>query len=156
MFELFESSVANAALWFVIGVFCYRLIRTLTNYVHGVSFIRQINELAIRLLTSVEKDLVFIQTIKYRQMLEAGLSEKNIRLVRELDENFIKNWQVSCINSFFSIYPPKMWSTIPFKTWEEALRLVEDTYLRAHAIAEEATEDSDENDKYKNIDKNLN
>ena len=150
--EMFSSDLFAAFVWFALGVFSCSAFNTILSYVHGLSFVKEVNEHVIRLLSSIEGDLFFIEAIKYKQMIDAGMSEEDILHIRQLDEHFIKNWQAICINKFFSIYPRSMHQLIPFKDWDGALNLLNDNYYsKVVAQHKEQSKNVDSKENNKNL-----
>jgi len=125
------TELITAAAWFTGGVFVYRWLARMLHYIHGITFLREINEQTIKLIGSLESDLMYIHAMKYNNMIETGVEDKNVELAKKLDELAIKAWRKACVEKFFSFYPSRLHPVLPFKNYEEALTVLTDNYKKA-------------------------
>ena len=78
------------------------------------------------MLASVTESVSYIQYIKYKAMDDAKIAESEVRLTKNLDDHNFSLWKSTVINNLTSAYP----KSIPpsFKTWEQALKLLDRIY----------------------------
>ena len=115
----------NEFLWFILGVFSYRIIATFLQYGHmSEVFNRQLEHL-IKILAIVSEDLDNVREIKYSMMKDAGVSDEEVKGIREIDDNSYRIWREMTIARIITHWPKLYKRLIKFNSWREAMH-----YLR--------------------------
>ena len=111
---------------FLLGLATFRMVENLFGIGHAIMFFKEMEKHALLMLASVAESVAYIQHVKYKTMFESGLSENTIKTTKNLDEHNFNLWKSTVINNLTSAYP----KSIPpaFKTWEEALKLLDKIY----------------------------
>ena len=111
---------------FLFGLVTFRVVENLFGIGYAIIFFKEMEKHALLMLASVAESVAYIQHVKYKTMFESGLSENIIKTTKNLDEHNFNLWKSTVINNLTSAYP----KSIPpaFKTWEEALKLLEKIY----------------------------
>lgn len=116
----------NEFLWFILGVFSYRVISGILQFGHlAVLFEEQLHHI-LKLLDILSKDLDKAYEMKYDVMKDAGLQDEEIHLIKEKDTKFYKIWREMTIARIITHWPKLYKKLIRFNNWREAMRYVRD------------------------------
>ena len=74
-------------------------------------------------------DISFIQTLKYEQLRESGVKEKEIQLIKDTDKETFDNWKFSLILKFKYALPKPVQGVFAFNDWDSAMKVL-DKYLK--------------------------
>jgi hypothetical protein len=117
-------------LWFIAGAASYQLISVLMRIGHSQLLIKAIQLDALSFLGSAVEDVAFIRALKYEIMEESELSSIEINNIKLADEMIYRQWKESCIKNIHNSVPPAVRTAIPFKTWEEAMGILDGFYKK--------------------------
>tara|TARA_Y100001973_G_C5038024_1_gene251388 strand:- start:71 stop:457 length:387 start_codon:yes stop_codon:yes gene_type:complete len=111
-------------LWFVLGIFSYRIISGILQYGHlALLFEEQLYHI-IKLLDILSKDLDTAFKMKYSIMKDAGLSDEEIQSVKESDEKSYKIWREMSIARIITHWPKIYKKIIRFNNWRGAIKYI--------------------------------
>ena len=118
--------ILSMIMGFLLGLVTFRMVENLFGIGYAIVFFKEMEKHALLMLASVAESVAYIQHVKYKTMVESGLSENAIKTTKNLDEHNFNLWKSTVINNLTSAYP----KSIPpaFKTWEEALKLLDKIY----------------------------
>jgi len=80
-------------LWFIIGVFSYRIIASLLNYGHMHVFMSSLKEDILKLLFILEEDIQSAQDMKHRSLRSAKIDENELKETIEKDKQMANIWK---------------------------------------------------------------
>jgi len=107
-------------LWFVAGVFSYRIVSSMLNYGHMYSFMRLLKEDILKLLTILEEDLRQALELKHRHLRSASVDEEEIKVKFEKDKQEINIWKEVLISRLKLHWPKYYRDLLNFNNWKEA------------------------------------
>ena len=107
-------------LWFVAGVFSYRIISSILNYGHMYSFMSLLKEDILKLLTILEEDLNQVIEHKHKYLLSTSLEEEEIKVKIEEDRQKINIWKEVIISRLKLHWPKYYRDLLKFNYWKEA------------------------------------
>lgn len=107
-------------LWFVAGVFSYRIISSILNYGHMYSFMSLLKEDILKLLTILEEDLNQVIEHKHKYLLSTSLEEEEIKVKIEEDRQKINIWKEVIISRLKLHWPKYYRDLLKFNNWKEA------------------------------------
>ena len=112
-------------LWFVLGVFSYRIVTGILQYGHLAVLLEEQLHHILKLLHILSKDLDNAREMKYSSMKDMGLHDEDIKNVRDSDDKSLKVWREMTIARIITHWPKLYKKLIKFNNWKEAVR-----YLR--------------------------
>ena len=113
---------------FVIGLLFYRMFQNILGITYAAVFFKQIEKHCLMMLISVSEAVSYIQHIKYETMVQSELPENTIQLTKNIDKQNFELWKSTVITNLTSQYPKSLAPS--YKTWEEALKLLNKIYDR--------------------------
>jgi hypothetical protein len=117
------------ALWFFGGALTFQIIGKLLRYGQLINLTAETGLHLLRLCAVITHDVTFLQTLKYKQLIESGVKEEQIRLIKEADKETLDNWKFSLILKFKYTLPKPVRSIFAFNDWDGAMRVL-DKYLK--------------------------
>lgn len=111
----------NEFLWFILGVFSYRVISGILQYGHlFVLFEQQLNDI-LKLLHILSEELDKALEMKYDIIRSSGISEEEIKILRQKDEKSFYIWKEMIIARIITHWPKAYKKLIKFNNWREAI-----------------------------------
>jgi len=117
------------ALWFFGGAIAFQVVGRLLRYGQLVNLTAETGLHLLRLCAMITHDVAFIQTLKYKQLIESGVKEEQIQLIKEADKETLDNWKFSLILKFKYTLPKPVQSIFAFNDWDGAMKVL-DKYLK--------------------------
>jgi hypothetical protein len=117
------------ALWFFGGALTFQIIGKLLRYGQLINLTAETGLHLLRLCAVITHDVTFLQTLKYKQLIESGVKEEQIQLIKEADKETLDNWKFSLILKFKYTLPKPVRSIFAFNDWDGAMRVL-DKYLK--------------------------
>ena len=111
----------NEFLWFVLGIFSYRLIASILNYGHMSLFMDDLRNNVLKLLAIIMEDAAYMRECKYKLMKESGFSEEEIEKSEQSDKKELSVWKEATIARFINHWPRYYKSLLKFNNWNEAM-----------------------------------
>jgi len=128
MYELTTHELmVFVVLGFCAGVFATYYLARLMEVIHLWRLAQQTIAHLILMCMKIVEDVAFLNEVKRMHMEKADFTHEQIRAFEEVDAQTLTNWKDSVILSMVSRAPPHFRSLLPFKTWEEAVRFVNDS-----------------------------
>jgi hypothetical protein len=114
----------NEFLWFILGVFSYRIVAGLLQYGQlAVLFEEQLYHI-LKLLDILSKDLDNSLEMKYSVMKDAGVHDEDIKITKEIDDKSFKIWREMTIARIITHWPKLYKKLLQFNNWNEAMKQV--------------------------------
>jgi hypothetical protein len=117
------------AIWFFAGALCFQFLGKLFGYVQLVGFTMETGLCVLRLCAMIIHDVAFMQTLKYKQLQDSGAKDKDIQLIKDIDEETIDNWKTSVILKFKQSLPRTVRGVFTFNDWSGAMKVL-DSHLK--------------------------
>jgi len=111
----------NEFLWFVLGIFSYRVVASILTYGHMSIFMDDLRNNILKLLAVTMEDIVQLREHKYIIMKEVDLPEEEIQAAREADKKTLSVWKESIVARFIVHWPKYYRSLLKFDNWREAM-----------------------------------
>ena len=107
-------------LWFIIGVFSYRIIASLLNYGHMHAFMNNLKFDILKLLFILEEDMQSAYDIKHRSLRSSDIDENEIKEIIEKDKQMLSIWKEVIISRLVTQWPKYYKDLLTFNNWREA------------------------------------
>jgi hypothetical protein len=113
------------ALWFFGGAIAFQFLSKLLGYGQTIAFAAETGLYVLRLCATMLHDVVYMQTLKYKQLRDSGVEEKQIQLIKDIDKESINNWKHSVILKFKQTLPKSVRGVFAFNDWDGAMRVLD-------------------------------
>jgi len=117
------------ALWFFGGALAFQFIGRLFRYGQLINLTAEVGLHALRMCATIAHDVAFIQTLKHKQLIDAGVKEEDMQLIKEADKETLDNWKFSMILKFKYALPKSVQGVFAFNDWDSAMKVL-DKYLK--------------------------
>ena len=117
----------NEFLWFILGVFSYRIISGALQYGHLAVLLEEQLYHILKLLDILSKDLDNALEMKYSIIKSTGLHDEEIKRIQENDKESHKIWREMTIARIITHWPKIYKKLIRFDNWKEAMRYIRNT-----------------------------
>ena len=107
-------------LWFIIGVFSYRIISSLLNYGHMHTFMNTLKLDILKLLFILEEDMQSAYDIKHRSLRSSAIDENELKETIEKDKQMLSIWKEVIISRLITQWPKYYKDVLNFNNWREA------------------------------------
>lgn len=114
-------------LGFCAGIFVSVYLTRLIEVVHLYRMVSRVITHILLMCVGIIEDVEFLKELKKKQMVDSGLSVKQVRHFEEVEERVMANWKESVILSIVNKAPPRFRSMMPFNNWKEAVGFLERT-----------------------------
>jgi len=114
----------SALLWFMTGVMSYRIIATVLSYAHMASFLERVRLEAITFLAVVVEDVAYMRMLKYKTMLESGMSTEEVKKVKEVDDHTFNMWKAAVIGQLRSAWPKQFNKILKIRDWRDVSNIL--------------------------------
>jgi hypothetical protein len=118
------------AIWFFAGALCFQLLGKVFSYVQLVGFTMETGLCILRICATIIHDVAFMQTLKYKQLQDSGVKDKDIQLIKDIDEETINNWKNSVILKFKQTLPRAVRGAFAFNDWSGAMKMLDSRLKR--------------------------
>jgi len=112
----------------LIGIFAGFFLRSVYDRFwvskSDVALFHEVELSCLHMLIMTYEDFHYLKEKKSMMMLKLGVGENEVKLVKNVDEQNIINWQRTAINKLLLSVPPRFRQAIPYRTWRGAM-----TYL---------------------------
>jgi len=115
-------------LWFLGGVFFYRLAVKLLAYGHLQNMIRMVELECLRLLAYAAEDMAVMKQLRNQYFEESEVPENRIKLYKIADENMFNNWKENVITRLHNNWSKPFHGALVVSTWEGVLEIVSKNY----------------------------
>ena len=116
-------------LWFIIGVFSYRIISSILNYGHMHSFMKSLKDDILKLLFILEEDVQSVLELKHQHLKSSGTDEGEIKERVDKDKQVINIWREVIISRLRTQWPKYYRDLLKFNNWREAKKDFESNLL---------------------------
>ena len=113
------------ALWFFGGAVAFQFLSKLFRYGQLINFTADTGLHLLRLCAVILHDVTFMQALKYKQLRESGVKEKEIQLIKDIDEETVSNWKHSIILKFKHTLPRAVHGAFAFNDWDGAMKMLD-------------------------------
>lgn len=113
---------------FVAGMITYRMFISLFGIGYAARFFKEIEKHCIMLLAAATESIAYIQQVKYTYMSDLGVSEKTIKVTKNIEKQNFELWKASVVTNMKANYPKYIEPT--YEDWEGALQLLDEIYKR--------------------------
>tara|TARA_B100000809_G_scaffold51120_1_gene46271 strand:+ start:170 stop:550 length:381 start_codon:yes stop_codon:yes gene_type:complete len=114
--------------WFFAGALVYKFLAHLLRTGTSIIYLRKVQLHAVLLLAHAAEDISFIKRIKHSTLKESNISEEQIKLFKEADQELFESWKSAAISNMNSSLPPKLHAALTLENWEETLKILDTAY----------------------------
>jgi len=122
-----QELMVFVVLGFSAGIFLSIWLARLLEVIHTWRLVQETVVYLLMMCTKIVEDVAFLGEVKRKHMQEANFSREQIRQFEEVDQRTLTNWKDSVILSIVKKAPPHFRSLLPFKTWADAMKFMNDT-----------------------------
>jgi len=122
-----QELMVFVVLGFSAGIFLSIWLARLLEVIHTWRLVQETVVYLLMMCAKIVEDVAFLNEVKRMHMQKAEFTEEQIREFREVDDKTLTNWKDSVILSIVKRAPPHFRSMLPFKTWAEAMKYMNDT-----------------------------
>ena len=115
-------------IWYFLGIVSYMLVSKLINYGTALRTYNEVIVSILQLLYVIDKGIEDANNIKYKILEDSGTSPEEVDEAREKDRLSLDLWKELMIQSLIMMVPPKYRSSVRFKNWRQAVKLLESKY----------------------------
>ena len=115
-------------IWYFLGIVSYMLVSKLINYGTALRTYNEVIISILQILYVIDKGIEDANNIKYKALGESGATPEEIDESREKDKLSLDLWKELMIQSLIMMVPPKYRSSVRFKNWHQAEKLLESKY----------------------------
>jgi len=115
-------------IWYFLGIVSYMLVSKLINYGTALRTYNEVIVSILQLLYVIDKGIEDANNIKYKILEDSGTSPEEVDETREKDRLSLDLWKELMIQSLIMMVPPKYRSSVRFKNWRQAVKLLESKY----------------------------
>ena len=125
MYELTtQELMVFVVLGFSAGIFASIFLARFLEVIHTWRLVQETLLYLLMMLAKIEEDIAFLGELKRKQMHEVDFTPEQIRKFEEVDQRTLTNWKDSVILSIVKRAPPHFRSMLPFRTWNDAMRFM--------------------------------
>ena len=135
-----QELMVFVVLGFVAGVFTSFYLTRFMEVVHMWRLLSHVLVHAVLMCMGIVEDIAFLKTLKKKQMIESGFTDKQVREFEEVDDRVLTNWKNSVIISLVDRAPSPFRTMMPFGNWTEAVAYLNGEQLKRIMKAQEETE----------------
>jgi len=117
-------------LWFIIGVFSYRIISSILNYGHMHAFMKSLKQDILKLLFILEEDIRSATELKYEHLRSANVGEEELSAKIKKDKQVTNIWKEVIISRLKTQWPRYYRDLLKFNNWKEAKKDFEDQFIQ--------------------------
>ena len=122
-----QELMVFVVLGFCAGIFLSIWLARLLEVIHTWRLVEETVVYLLMMCAKIVEDVAFLHEVKRMHMQKAEFTEEQIREFREVDDKTLTNWKDSVILSIVKRAPPHFRSLLPFNTWAEAMKFMNDT-----------------------------
>jgi len=112
-------------IWYLLGIVSYMLVSKLINYGTSLKTYNEVIVSILQVLYVIDKGVEDANNMKYKTLEETGAKPSEVEEHREKDKLSLDLWKELMIQSLIMMVPPKYRSSVRFKNWRQAEKLLE-------------------------------
>ena len=112
-------------IWYLLGIVSYMLVSKLINYGTSLKTYNEVIVSILQVLYVIDKGIEDANNMKYKTLEETGVKPSEVEEHREKDKLSLDLWKELMIQSLIMMVPPKYRSSVRFKNWRQAEKLLE-------------------------------
>ncbi len=112
-------------LWYCFGAISYMFVARILRYVNMANLYNATLTAALNIIYLADKEVKFLNEYRYNSLKSSELSDEEIQNLIETNDRAIGIWRYLVIQSLISMTPPMLRQNLKFKTWDQAVRLLE-------------------------------
>ena len=119
-----QELMVFVVLGFTCGIFSSFFLARFFEVVHTWRMVQETVVYLLLMCVKISEDVAFLGELKKKQMVDAEFTAAQIRKFQEVDDHTLTNWKDSVILSLIKKAPPHFRGMLPFKSWDEAIRFM--------------------------------
>lgn len=122
--NMIEQNLLHAIMWYVSGIFSYRIISKMLNYGQAYNMYNEMLVYILYMLRLAYKNHEQSCEYEIEQIRKSGCSEEEISLQIKKNRGFQEMWKSMCIASLINSCPVGLRKILAFSNWDEAMRIL--------------------------------
>ena len=128
---MFESiPFLYEVLWATVGLVLYKFISHIFDYGRASLVIKETTTRCLILIGAMIENIAFLHALKYKTMFESNIDEKEIEVIKEIDEKALQAWKNGIIMTIVNSFPKEFRSVVGFSSWPEAMTKLDNFYKK--------------------------
>jgi hypothetical protein len=120
-----ESGGWEVFLWYSLGAISYMFVSRIMRYVNLASLYDSALTASLNIIFIADKEVKFMNEYRYNSLKDAGITSEEIQNLEEANNRAIDLWRFLVIQSLITMTPISLRSNLKFKTWDQAVKLIE-------------------------------
>ena len=121
-----QELMVFVVLGFSAGLFASIFVARFLEVVHTWRIVHETVVCLLMMCSKIVEDVAFLGELKRKYMHKADFTREQIRKFEEVDQRALTNWKDSVILSIVKRAPPHFRNMLPFTTWNEAMRFMDE------------------------------
>jgi len=117
-------------LGFSAGLFASIFLARFLEVVHTWRIVHETVVHLLMMCAKIVEDVAFLEELKRKHMHKADFTRQQIQEFEEVDQSTLTSWKDSVILSMVNRAPPHFKGMVPFTTWNEAMRFMNESLKR--------------------------
>lgn len=88
------------------------------------SFLEKVRLEAITFLAVIVEDVAYMRVLKYKTMLESGMTVEDVSKVKRVDDHTFNMWKAAMIGQLRSAWPKHFNSILKIKDWQDISKIL--------------------------------
>ena len=116
--------------WFILGVLVYKFLCFALRLNNKAKFIQDIRLIAFQLIGRAFEELLYVQAMKHRLLLETKDKEdkEEIKVYNNENDAFLRAWKTRAVGVLNSSVPPYYQSSLQASDWNQIADVLEEYY----------------------------
>ena len=103
----------------------FMLISRLLRYGNIANLYNTTLSSALNIIFLADKEVKFLNDYRYNNLKSSGMADEEIQNLTEANDRTMEVWRFLVIQSLIAMTPPVLRPSLKFKTWEQAVNLIE-------------------------------
>jgi hypothetical protein len=108
-------------LFVMLGMAIWAFFSYIFNTAKQLIYLRQVEKIALLMLSTVIADIEYIKVLKYKTMQEEGIDDNKRKRIQNSEEQTLKQWKDLAIRNMISVYPDKFKRHLQYYNWSTAI-----------------------------------
>ena len=116
--------------WFILGVLVYKFLCFALGLNSKAKFIQDIRLIAFQLIGRAFEELLYVQAMKHRLLVEAKDKDdkEEIKVYNNENDAFLRAWTTRAVDVLNSSGPPYYQSSLQASDWSQIVEVLETYY----------------------------
>jgi len=123
--ESVDMNAATAIMWFVAGVFSYRILTKILNYGYMINMYKEILFSVLMMAKLADENFQKGNDYSLDHSIKSGKDDEDVKVDREANEKLLHVWRNLMIGAIIQLTPRHFRGLIKFVNWHQAMEFLE-------------------------------